>query len=88
MISKGDFVGVKCPITFACVGKLDDPDDGQVETLNVIENDPLFPDEIREEGVKFLQENRPTLNTEYELKVYKGVPHGMECKSSRASPTN
>jgi len=53
MISKGDFVGVKCPITFACV-----------------ENDPLFPDEIREEGIKFL-------NTEHELKVYKGVPHGF-----------
>lgn len=81
MISKGDFVGVKCPITFACVGELDDPDDGQVETLNVVENDPLFPDEIREEGIKFL-------NTEHELKVYKGVPHGMECKSPRASPAN
>ena len=80
MVSKGDFVGVKRPVTFACAGELDDPDDGRVKTLNeVLENDPLFPDEIREEGIKFLQEN----NLEHELKVYKGVPHGMEYKSSR-----
>ncbi|KAF8542500.1 dienelactone hydrolase family-domain-containing protein [Trichophaea hybrida] len=56
MISREDFVGVKNPVTFACV-----------------ENDPLFPDEIREEGLKLLQER----NIEHELKVYKGVPHGF-----------
>jgi len=56
MISREDFVGVKSPVTFACV-----------------ENDPLFPDEVREEGLKLLQEK----GIEHELKVYKGVPHGF-----------
>jgi len=39
----------------------------------VIENDMFFPDEIRDEGRKQLQNN----NVDHELRVYPGVPHGM-----------
>lgn len=38
-----------------------------------VEQDSLFPDEIREEGVKKLQEK----GTEHEIQVYSGVPHGF-----------
>ncbi|KAF2753827.1 alpha/beta-hydrolase [Pseudovirgaria hyperparasitica] len=38
-----------------------------------IENDPLFPDEIRKEGVKTLETNK----IEHEVKLYSGVPHGF-----------
>lgn len=40
--------------------------------LVCVENDPVFPDEIREAGQKALEENK----VEHELKVYPGVPHG------------
>ena len=33
----------------------------------------FFPDEVRDEGRKQLQDN----NIDYELRVYPGVPHGM-----------
>ena len=38
-----------------------------------VEDDSLFPDEVRDEGVKKLQEN----GTEHDLKIYPGVPHGF-----------
>ena len=38
-----------------------------------VENDNLFPDEIREAGQEFLQKN----NIEHEMKVYPNVPHGF-----------
>ena len=38
-----------------------------------VENDNLFPDEIREAGKTYLEENK----IEHELKVYPGVPHGF-----------
>lgn len=37
-----------------------------------IENDNFFPDDIRNEGLKYLQDN----NVEHEMHVYEGVPHG------------
>lgn len=37
-----------------------------------IENDSFFPDDIRNEGLKYLQAN----NIEHEMRVYEGVPHG------------
>ncbi|KAF3903633.1 hypothetical protein AA313_de0205180 [Arthrobotrys entomopaga] len=37
-----------------------------------VENDGLFPDEVREEGRKHLEEN----NVVHEMKVFDGVPHG------------
>ncbi|KAI9808711.1 MAG: hypothetical protein M1825_003863 [Sarcosagium campestre] len=41
--------------------------------LACVENDSLFPDEIREEGQKFLETN----GIEHEVKVYTNVPHGF-----------
>ncbi|MCJ1405974.1 hypothetical protein MMC19_000039 [Ptychographa xylographoides] len=38
-----------------------------------VENDQLFPDEIREAGKAYFQEN----HIEHEVKVYSGVPHGF-----------
>ena len=38
-----------------------------------VEQDSLFPDEIREKGVKALVEKK----LEHELTVYLGVPHGF-----------
>ena len=37
------------------------------------ENDPLFPDDVRSSGEKFLVEQK----VEHEMRVYAGVPHGM-----------
>jgi len=42
-------------------------------SIVAVENDPLFPDEEREAGVKSLQES----GTEHEVQVYKDVPHGF-----------
>ena len=38
-----------------------------------VENDNLFPDDIREAGRVFLERNK----IEHEMKVYSGVPHGF-----------
>lgn len=52
---------------------------GELENCKVplsivaVEHDSLFPDEIREAGVKKLQEK----STEHEVQVYPGVPHGF-----------
>lgn len=41
-------------------------------SIVAIENDSLFPDEIREAGKKVLDEKK----IEYELELYQSVPHG------------
>lgn len=38
-----------------------------------VENDPLFPDEVRMAGEDYMSKN----NVEHEVSVYPGVPHGM-----------
>ena len=38
-----------------------------------VKDDPLFPDEVREEGTKALEAKK----LEHEVKVYPGVPHGF-----------
>ena len=38
-----------------------------------VENDNLFPDDVRDAGKEFLEKN----NVEHEMKVYPGVPHGF-----------
>jgi dienelactone hydrolase len=38
-----------------------------------VENDPLFPDEVRTAGEDYMSKN----NVEHEVSVYPGVPHGM-----------
>lgn len=40
--------------------------------LKSLENDQLFPDEVRISGKKSLEENK----VEHEMKVYSDVPHG------------
>lgn len=40
--------------------------------MEVPENDPLFPDEVRTSGQKYLEEQK----LEHEIQVYPGVPHG------------
>jgi Dienelactone hydrolase family len=40
------------------------------------ENDQLFPEEILEEGRKYLEAN----SVEHEIRMYAGVPHGkIQC---------
>ena len=40
--------------------------------LVLAEGDQLFPDETREQGRKYLEEN----NIEHEIKLFSDVPHG------------
>ncbi|KAL6714739.1 hypothetical protein ACLMJK_008164 [Lecanora helva] len=42
-------------------------------SIVAVENDQLFPDEVRDQGKKFLEENK----IEHEMRVYEGVPHGF-----------
>ncbi|CAF9938429.1 MAG: hypothetical protein HETSPECPRED_001067 [Heterodermia speciosa] len=42
-------------------------------SLACTENDPLFPDEVRSSGEKFLVEQK----INHEMRVYPGVPHGF-----------
>ena len=42
-------------------------------TFVCVENDQLFPDEVREHGEQYLKEN----NVDIEFKTYSGVPHGF-----------
>ncbi|KAK4033746.1 protein AIM2 [Parachaetomium inaequale] len=56
LVSKGDFGGLKAPLSVVCV-----------------ENDPLFPDEVRIAGEEYMSEN----GVEHEVQVYPGVPHGF-----------
>ncbi|EHY58236.1 hypothetical protein HRR83_004906 [Exophiala dermatitidis] len=51
-------------------------------TLVCVENDPLFPDEILEEGRKQFAAS----NIEHEIKVYEGVPHGLAVYGDYDSP--
>jgi len=41
-------------------------------SLVSVENDPLFPDEVRTAGEDYMSKN----NVEHEVQVYPGVPHG------------
>ena len=42
-------------------------------TMACVQNDQLFPDDVRSAGQKFLEEN----NIEHQVRVYSGVPHGF-----------
>jgi dienelactone hydrolase len=48
-----------------------------------VENDPLFPDEVREAGEKAMSDD----NLEHEVQVYPGVPHGKPKAPSPCSLT-
>ncbi|MCJ1389805.1 hypothetical protein MMC18_002662 [Xylographa bjoerkii] len=47
-----------------------------------IENDQLFPDEIRETGRAYLEEK----HIEHEIKIYSGVPHGFAVTGEYQDP--
>ena len=51
-------------------------------TMACVENDQLFPDDVRTAGQTFLVEN----NIEHEIKVYSGVPHGFAVVGEYADP--
>lgn len=54
-------------------------------TMVSVENDPVFPDEVRMAGEDYMSKN----NVEHEVQVYPGVPHGMLfCPRKLASQTN
>lgn len=42
--------------------------------LVCVENDQLFPDDVRVAGEEYLKKN----NVEHKLEIYPGVPHGMQ----------
>jgi len=52
------------PRTFPCL---------RSKLTELIENDPLFPGDVRIAGQKFLEEHK----IEHEMKVYPGAPHGQ-----------
>ncbi|KAL8699521.1 MAG: hypothetical protein Q9224_001373 [Gallowayella concinna] len=64
LITKADIEGLKAPVTMACT--VEQTDRNQ-------ENDPLFPDDIRAEGQKYLVDN----DIPHEIQVFPGVPHGF-----------
>ena len=51
---------------------------GRPSLTTYIENDQLFPDDVREAGKKYLEENK----VEHEIRVYSGMPHGTPTATS------
>jgi dienelactone hydrolase len=51
-------------------------------TMACVENDQLFPDDVRTAGQAFLEENK----VEHEIKVYSGVPHGFAVVGEYSDP--
>lgn len=45
-------------------------------SLVCVENDPLFPDDVRTAGEDYMSK----ANVEHEVQVYPGVPHGKSCR--------
>lgn len=76
LITKEDFEGVEKPVIFACAGKLHPKAPGNVRApiyiYGATENDPYFPDDIREEGRKILEGKQ----ADFQMEIFKGVPHG------------
>ena len=51
-------------------------------TMACVENDQLFPNDVRTAGQAFLEENK----VEHEIKVYSGVPHGFAVVGEYSDP--
>ncbi|KAL2039732.1 hypothetical protein N7G274_007591 [Stereocaulon virgatum] len=51
-------------------------------TMACVENDQLFPDDVRTAGQAFLEENK----VEHEIKVYSSVPHGFAVVGEYSDP--
>lgn len=52
-------------------------------SLICVENDPMFPDEVRTKGEDYLSKN----NVKHEVTVYPGVPHGFAVVGDYADAT-
>lgn len=50
--------------------------------LICVENDPLFPDEVRQAGMETLEKNQ----VEHKVKVYPEVPHGFAVVGDYSDP--
>lgn len=73
LVTREDLIAVKAPLSMACVGKSYLSPWVSLWPIDVYsESDPVFPEEILEEGRKHLEENK----IEHEIKTYTGVPHG------------
>ncbi|MCJ1285689.1 hypothetical protein MMC26_005030 [Xylographa opegraphella] len=74
LVTKQDLEGVKSPVSMVCIGSFYIMGSLIEQNLTrAIENDQLFPDDVRETGKAYLEEN----HIEHEIKVYSGVPHGF-----------
>jgi dienelactone hydrolase len=71
LVTRDDLKAVQAPLSMVCIGECPSRNSVLCKLIG-IENDPLFPDEILEEGKKHLA----TSSVEHEIKVYTGVPHG------------
>lgn len=71
LVTRQDLKAVKAPLSMVCVGKLSGR--GAREELTSTEHDPLFPEDILDEGRKQFAAS----NIEHEIKTYSGVPHGQ-----------
>ena len=54
----------------------------EIRLIFILENDQLFPDEIREAGQKYLEEKQ----VKHEIKVYSDVPHGFAVVGEYSDP--
>ncbi|KAI7788217.1 dienelactone hydrolase [Diaporthe eres] len=52
-------------------------------SLVCVENDPLFPDDVRTAGEDYMSK----INVEHEVQVYPGVPHGFAVVGDYEDPT-
>lgn len=72
-VSKGPYIKAGAIAHATLVGKEDFEATKSPLAFICVENDQLFPDEVKEYGENYLKEN----NVENEFKTYAGVPHGF-----------
>ncbi|TAQ90679.1 hypothetical protein B7494_g1012 [Chlorociboria aeruginascens] len=72
-VKKGPYIKAGAIAHATLVGKEDWVGTKAPLSFICVENDPLFPDDVREIGEKYLLDN----NIENEFKIYPGVPHGF-----------
>jgi dienelactone hydrolase len=73
VVRKGPFIKAGAIAHATLVGKEDFEGTKAPLAFICVENDQLFPDEVKEYGETFLKENM----VENEFKTYSGVPHGF-----------
>lgn len=73
IVKKGPYIKAGAIAHATLVGKEDFEGTKSPLAFICVENDQLFPDEVKEYGENYLKEN----NVEHEFKTYAGVPHGF-----------